>query len=101
MQSAAGSAAPIGDMMIMVGDALFGQGRGRIFMLAEAFTVFLALIGTTLSCMNTGARVTYAMGKDDEAARALRHAALQEPDSAPRHLDPGDHLRDRRLSSPS
>ena len=35
-------------------------------MLVEAFTVFLALIGTTLSCMNTGARVTYAMGKDQE-----------------------------------
>ena len=67
MQNAAGSAAPIGDMMTMVGDALLGPGRGRIFMLAEAFTVFLALIGTTLSCMNTGARVTYAMGKDQEA----------------------------------
>ena len=66
MQSAAGSAAPIGDMMIVVGDALLGQGHGKYFMLAEAFTVFLALIGTTLSCMNTGARVTYAMGKDDE-----------------------------------
>src|SRR5579884_919330 len=66
MQSAAGSAAPIGDMMVMVGDALFGPGRGRIFMLIEAFTVFLALIGTTLSCINTGARVTYAMGKDQE-----------------------------------
>src|SRR5271155_438465 len=66
MASAAGSAAPIGDMMVMVGDALFGQGHGRIFMLCEAFTVFLALIGTTLSCMNTGARVTYAMGKDQE-----------------------------------
>jgi APA family basic amino acid/polyamine antiporter len=66
MQNAAASAAPIGDMMIMVGDALFGPGRGRIFMLCEAFTVFLALIGTTLSCMNTGARVTYAMGKDRE-----------------------------------
>lgn len=66
MQSAAGSAAPIGDMMIVVGDALFGQGNGRVFMLVEAFTVFLALIGTTLSCMNTGARVTYAMGKDKE-----------------------------------
>ncbi|MBZ5645927.1 MAG: APC family permease [Acidobacteriia bacterium] len=66
LQSAAGSAAPIGDMMIMVGDALFGAGRGRIFMLCEAFTVFLALIGTTLSCMNTGARVTYSMGKDQE-----------------------------------
>ena len=35
-------------------------------MLIQAATVFLALIGTTLSCMNTGARVTYAMGRDDE-----------------------------------
>ena len=34
--------------------------------LIEAVTVFLALIGTTLSCINTGARVTYAMGKDNE-----------------------------------
>ncbi len=66
MQNAAGSAAPIGDMMIVVGDALFGPGRGRIFMLVEASTVVLALIGPTLSCMNTGARVTYAMGKDSE-----------------------------------
>jgi amino acid transporter len=66
MQTATGSAAPIGDLMIMVGNAIFGPGNGRIFMLVEAFTVFLALIGTTLSCMNTGARVTYAMGKDDE-----------------------------------
>jgi amino acid transporter len=66
MSTATGSAAPIGDMMIMVGDAIFGQGNGRTFMLIEAFTVFLAIIGTTLSCMNTGARVTYAMGKDSE-----------------------------------
>ncbi len=66
MGFASASAAPIGDMMIVVGDALFGAGHGRIFMLVEAATVFLALIGTTLSCMNTGARVTYAMGKDKE-----------------------------------
>ena len=66
MQNAVTSAAPIGDMMVTVGDALFGQGQGRTFMLSEAVTVFLALIGTTLSCMNTGARVTYAMGKDEE-----------------------------------
>jgi amino acid transporter len=52
--------------MVMVGDALLGPGNGRTFMLIEAATVFLALIGTTLSCMNTGARVTYAMGKDKE-----------------------------------
>jgi amino acid transporter len=71
MSSAAGSAAPIGDMMIMVGDALFGTGHGRTFMLFEAATVFLALIGTTLSCMNTGARVTYAMGKDKEMPDSL------------------------------
>jgi len=63
--SASGSAAPIGDMMVLVGNHLF-NGYGRAFMLIEAFTVFLAIIGTTLSCMNTGARVTYAMGKDKE-----------------------------------
>src|ERR1019366_3235813 len=66
MQNAGASAAPIGDMMIVVGTALFGPGGGRIFMLCEAFTVFLALIGTTLSCMNTCSRVTYAMGNDPE-----------------------------------
>jgi APA family basic amino acid/polyamine antiporter len=53
-------------MMIMVGDALFGPGHGRTFMLLEAFTVFFTLLGTTLSCINTGVRVTYAMGKDQE-----------------------------------
>jgi amino acid transporter len=81
MQSAAGSAAPIGDMMIVVGDNLLGQGHGKYFMLAEAFTVFLALIGTTLSCMNTGARVTYAMGKDDEAPEhfGMLHAKSLTP----------------------
>jgi basic amino acid/polyamine antiporter, APA family len=81
MQSASGSAAPIGDMMIIVGDALLGHGNGRYFMLAEAFTVFLALIGTTLSCMNTGARVTYAMGKDDEAPEhfGMLHAKSLSP----------------------
>ena len=66
MQSATGSAAPIGDMMVVVGNAILGPGNGRLFMIVEAFTVFLAIIGTTLSCMNTGARVTYAMGKDQE-----------------------------------
>jgi basic amino acid/polyamine antiporter, APA family len=66
MQSASGSSAPLADMMVMVGDALFGQGHGRAFMLIEAITVFLALIGTTLACINTGARVTYAMSKDEE-----------------------------------
>jgi amino acid transporter len=84
MASASTSAAPIGDMMIIVGDALLGHGNGKYFMLAEAFTVFLALIGTTLSCMNTGARVTYAMGKDDEAPEhfGMLHAKSLSPRKA-------------------
>ena len=68
-------------MMIIVGDWLLGQGHGKYFMEAEAITVFLALIGTTLSCMNTGARVTYAMGKDDEAPEhfGMLHAKSLSP----------------------
>ena len=81
MANASGSAAPIGDMMIIVGDALLGQGNGKYFMLGEAITVFFALIGTTLACMNTGARVTYAMGKDDEAPEhfGMLHAKSLSP----------------------
>ena len=67
MSSAAASGAPIGDMMVIVGTAIFGSAAaGRAFMLIEAATVFLALIGTTLACLSTGARVTYAMGRDEE-----------------------------------
>src|SRR6202142_2083472 len=67
MSMAGASGAPIGDMMVIVGTWLFGSyAAGQAFMLVQAFTVFLALIGTTLSCLSTGARVTYAMGRDEE-----------------------------------
>jgi APA family basic amino acid/polyamine antiporter len=67
LPNAAASGAPLGDMMVIVGSWLFGSySAGRAFMLVQAFTVFLALIGTTLSCLSTGARVTYAMGRDEE-----------------------------------
>ena len=67
LTNAAASGAPLGDMMVIVGTWMFGSySAGRAFMLIQAFTVFLALIGTTLSCMSTGARVTYAMGRDEE-----------------------------------
>jgi APA family basic amino acid/polyamine antiporter len=67
LTNAGASGAPLGDMMVLAGTWLFGSySAGRAFMLVQAFTVFLALIGTTLSCINTGARVTYAMGKDEE-----------------------------------
>jgi amino acid transporter len=62
-----GSTAPIGDMMQLVGAWAFGSpNAGWWFTFVEAITVFLALVGTTLSCINTGARVTYAMGRDEE-----------------------------------
>ena len=84
MQSAGGSSAPIGDLMILVGNALLGPGNGKIFMEVEAFTVFLALIGTTLSCMSTGARVTYAMGRDQEVPEhfGMLHAENLTPHRA-------------------
>ena len=67
MPMAASSGAPVGDMMVLAGTWLFGSyAAGRAFMLIQALTVFLALIGTTLSCLSTGARVTYAMGRDEE-----------------------------------
>src|SRR5262245_36973021 len=67
VSNALGSAAPVGDMMVIAGTWLFGSAAaGKAFMLVQAFTVFLALIGTTLSCMSTAARVTYAMGRDEE-----------------------------------
>src|SRR5580704_14975252 len=72
MPTAAASPAPIGDMMQIVGTWVFGSPQaGWWFMFIQAITVFLALIGTTLACMNTGARVTYAMGRDDEIAGNL------------------------------
>jgi APA family basic amino acid/polyamine antiporter len=62
--AAASSGAPIGDIAKYLGDQLFHGGTA--FATILALTVFLALIGTTLSCLNTGVRVTYAMGKDKE-----------------------------------
>jgi amino acid transporter len=67
LTAAAGSGAPLADQMVLAGTWLFGSYKaGRAFMLVQAATVFLALIGTTLSSLSTGARVTYAMGRDEE-----------------------------------
>jgi amino acid transporter len=67
LANASASGAPIADQMVLAGTWLFGSySAGRAFMLVQAATVFLALIGTTLSSLSTGARVTYAMGRDEE-----------------------------------
>ncbi|MGH2718872.1 MAG: APC family permease [Actinomycetota bacterium] len=59
------SGAPIGDMMLHIGNTMLG-GTGKTLALIMAATVLLALIGTTLACLNTGVRITYVMGKDKE-----------------------------------
>src|SRR5581483_9367050 len=68
--AAAASGAPIGDMMRVIGNDMLG-GTGKAMVLILAATVVLALIGTTLACLNTGVRITYAMGKDREMPSIL------------------------------
>ncbi len=63
--AAAASGAPIGDMAKIIGDKLL-SGNGLAFAIILAVSVVIALVGTSLSCLNTGVRVTYAMGKDTE-----------------------------------
>jgi amino acid transporter len=85
MSMAGASGAPLGDMMVITGTWLFGSAAaGKAFMLVQAFTVFLALIGTTLSCLSTGARVTYAMGRDEEVSShfGLLHGKTMSPHRA-------------------
>ncbi len=85
LSNAGASGAPIGDLMVLTGTWLFGSvTAGTWFMRIQAFTVFLALIGTTLSCMNTGARVTYAMGRDSEVGAhfGILHGKTGAPNRA-------------------
>ncbi len=70
MDAAAASSAPIGDMAILVGNTVL-HGIGFGLMITIAVTVVIALLGTTLSCINTAARVSYAMSKDREMPELL------------------------------
>jgi APA family basic amino acid/polyamine antiporter len=64
LNAAAASLAPIGDMAKIIGNWLGGFGFALTIIIAV--TVMIALIGTTLACLNTGVRVTFAMGRDKE-----------------------------------
>jgi amino acid transporter len=57
--------APIGTMLTNVGNRMLGH-TGTTVSLIVAVTVLMALLGTTLACLNTGVRVTYSMAKDKE-----------------------------------
>src|SRR5216683_2712506 len=77
------SGAPIGDIAKQLGNAVLG-GNGTAFAIILACTVVVALIGTSLSCLNTGVRVTYAMGKDKEmpAVFGFLHGKFRTPHTA-------------------
>lgn len=67
---AAGSAGPLGDIVRISTNALFGGG-GFVIMLIVAAAVAAAVLGTTLACLNTGVRVTYAISRDTEIPQPL------------------------------
>ena len=67
---AAGSAGPLGDIVRISTNALFGGG-GFVIMLIVAAAVAAAVLGTTLACLNTGVRVTYAISRDTEIPQPI------------------------------
>jgi APA family basic amino acid/polyamine antiporter len=66
----AASSAPLGDMVKVIGDRMLGH-TGTALEVILAATVILALIGTTLACLNTAVRVSYTMGRDRELPSIL------------------------------
>jgi len=65
MDAAAASGAPIGDLTQLIGNYVF-HGIGFGLMISMAVTVAIAVIGTTLSCMNTAMRISGGMAADRE-----------------------------------
>jgi basic amino acid/polyamine antiporter, APA family len=57
-------------LAFLVGNSVLG-GIGFGLMVSIAVTVALAILGTTLSCLNTAVRVTYAMSQDEEMPELL------------------------------
>jgi len=80
--AAAVDAAPIGTMLKTIGNSALG-GKGQTISLIVAITVLLALVGTTLACLNAGVRVTYAMSRDKEmpSVLGLLHGKYATPHS--------------------
>lgn len=70
MAAAAASGAPIGDLTKLIGNSLI-PGIGFGLMITMALTVAIAIIGTTLSCMNTAMRVSCGMAADRELPEML------------------------------
>jgi amino acid transporter len=83
LAAAAASSAPIGDMIQLIGDTMLG-GIGFGLTVVIAITVALAILGTTLSAMSTGVRITFAMAQDAEMPEplGLLHGEFATPHTA-------------------
>jgi APA family basic amino acid/polyamine antiporter len=68
--AAAIDSAPIGTMLKNMVDMTFG-GAGTAVAVLFCLTVLLALVGTTLACLNAGVRITYSMARDKEVPSIL------------------------------
>jgi amino acid transporter len=68
--AAAASGGPLGDIVRISTDALFGGG-GFVLTIVVAGAVAAAVLGTTLACLNTGVRVTHAISRDTEVPEPL------------------------------
>jgi len=68
--NAAASPGPLGDIVRISTNSLFGGG-GFPVMIIVAGAVAAAVLGTTLACLNTGVRVTYAISRDTEVPEPL------------------------------
>jgi basic amino acid/polyamine antiporter, APA family len=67
---AAASHAPVGDLMLQIGDLLLG-GYGATLMIFIGFLVAIALLGGTLTAINNGVRISFAMVLDEEMPDVL------------------------------
>lgn len=83
IDAAAASSAPIGDMVKILGDSLLNH-TGFVLMIIVAISVAIAVFGSTLACMNTGVRITYAMAKDQEvpSVMGMLHPKYSTPHTA-------------------
>ncbi len=68
--AAAASSAPVGDLVQLIGNNLI-PGLGFGLMITMAVTVAIAIVGTTLSAMNTAMRITAGMAESRELPSGL------------------------------
>ena len=100
--TAAGSSAPIGDMMVIVGHLAVRQPGGRLVVHVHPGDHGVPGPGRHDAVLHLHRCPGHLRhGPRRRGPLALRHVARQEPDAAPGHLDAGRRFRRWSASSPS